>query len=258
MFQIPSSIAERDISPFSGDGLRQLIVSMAQKAYADKEASLGAENMQQLQKMILLSTIDHLWKDHLLAMDHLREGIGLQGYGQKDPLIEYKKQGFKFFEMMMQQITGDVIRKLFSVQLAPADELLQPYEEEFEQHEQETAGDIQYNIAPDGTLIPQGPPPGLSSQEMAQEAAMAMTALGGEAAASGAPAPSRPHPEAAALDLSHMMRAPRQMSLSRGPVGPSGNGGGGAGAGASSVDKVGRNDPCPCGSGKKYKKCHGS
>ena len=74
--------------------------------------------MRQLEKMILLTTIDHLWKDHLLAMDHLREGVGLQGYGQKDPLVEYKKQGYGFFEMMMNQITGDAVRKLYVVQLA--------------------------------------------------------------------------------------------------------------------------------------------
>ena len=102
-------------------GLKKLIVEARRaKLTTPKRSELSApRSMRQLEKMILLTTIDHLWKDHLLAMDHLREGIGLQGYGQKDPLIEYKKQGFRFFEMMMNQITGDVIRKLFAVQLAP-------------------------------------------------------------------------------------------------------------------------------------------
>ena len=187
--------------------------------------------------MILLTTIDHLWKDHLLAMDHLREGIGLQGYGQKDPLIEYKKGGFRFFSMMMEQITGDVVRKIFSVQFAPEamlDEDALTYELE------ETPSEMQYNITEDGSLVP--------SPKLA------------------APAPTQQQPLFAPTP-----RAPRQMTLGRGPVG----GGlsmasGGASSGmisaqpqiatsnSNDVAKVGRNDICPCGSGKKYKKCHGA
>ena len=119
--QFDANIAERDINPFNNDGLSKLIAKLATEAYARKEREMGAEILSQIQRMILLSTIDQLWKDHLLAMDHLREGINLNAYGQKDPLIEYKKQGFRFFEMMMNQITGDVVRKIFAVQLASAD-----------------------------------------------------------------------------------------------------------------------------------------
>src|SRR5690606_7461397 len=110
---------------------KKLIIKLATEAYDRKEKALGGENMRQIEKMILLTTIDHLWKDHLLAMDHLREGVGLQGYGQKDPLIEYKKQGFRFFEMMMNQIAGDVVRKVFAVQLAHAEQA-QHWDEEVE------------------------------------------------------------------------------------------------------------------------------
>jgi preprotein translocase subunit SecA len=233
-------LVERNIQPFNNIGLKNLIMKVADTVYSAKERVLGEQTMRQLEKMILLTTIDHLWKDHLLAMDHLREGIGLQGYGQKDPLIEYKKQGFRFFEMMMNQITGDVVRKLFAVQLAPAD-----FEEEMAaQHDQQ----MQYNLTDDGSLIPvkapeeaiKTPVPFAQPQQQDEEAA-------------------RP-----VFDMASMLaaRRPRQMTLSRGQVAA---GGGGAPAQAVSpvtsapggVEKVGRNDPCPCGSGKKYKKCHG-
>lgn len=237
--QIPSAIEEKDILPFNNIGLRNLISKMAREQYDAKEERLSPENVHQLEKMVLLSTIDHLWKDHLLAMDHLREGIGLQGYGQKDPLIEYKKQGFRFFEMMMNQITGDVVRKIYSVQLTSPMEM----EESFEDDEESLHPEMQYNIAPDGTLIP---------QKVEEKAA---------------PVPAQ------ALDLSKMMKAPRQMTMGRSAMPMAAAAGGGAmGAGSMlplsgvsqsrsvtpDVAKAGRNDPCPCGSGKKYKKCHGA
>jgi preprotein translocase subunit SecA len=252
-FQIDSNIREADISPFNNVGLAKLITDMAEKAYAKKTQDLGPEMMGQVERMILLTTIDHLWKDHLLAMDHLREGINLNAYGQKDPLIEYKKQGFNFFQMMMGQITSDVVRKIFAVQLAQADDMQHAHEgieEVFEQDLEDEMAEtfpeqsMQYNIADDGTLVP------------------ADGSAPSEAEAAAHPAPA----QGVAPDLMSQMRAPRQMSLSRGPMGggllaangpmaepmPSSAGGG------SDVDKVGRNDLCPCGSGKKYKKCHGA
>ena len=118
--QFKPDIQEKDINPFNNVGLKKLILKQADAVYEQKEKTLTETTMRQLEKMILLTTIDHLWKDHLLAMDHLREGVGLQGYGQKDPLVIYKKEGFRFFEMMMNQITGDAVRKLFVVQMAPS------------------------------------------------------------------------------------------------------------------------------------------
>ena len=95
--QFPAQITEKDIQPFNNVGLKNLIMKHANEYYAAKEKQLTEQTVRQLEKMILLTTIDQLWKDHLLAMDHLREGVGLQGYGQKDPLVEYKKQGFRLF-----------------------------------------------------------------------------------------------------------------------------------------------------------------
>ncbi|MEK6580310.1 MAG: SEC-C metal-binding domain-containing protein, partial [Bdellovibrionota bacterium] len=229
-FSFSANVEEKDIHPFNGDGLRNLINKLCGDFYAAKEKQLTEDTMRQLEKMILLTTIDQLWKDHLLAMDHLREGIGLQGYGQKDPLIEYKKQGYKYFEMMMNQITGDVARKLFAVQLAPAD----VYDEEAYEG---LPSNIQYNVSEDGSLLPQ--------KEPKREA----------------PAP--------AFDMNKIVRRPQQMSMGRGPMGspltatPGGPAGGPLSMGSMSPSnpagpKVGRNDPCPCGSGKKYKKCHGT
>jgi preprotein translocase subunit SecA len=255
-FLLNEQVTEKDINPFNDKGLKQLIAKLSDQAYQAKEKLLGVETMRQIEKMILLTTIDALWKDHLLAMDHLREGIGLQGYGQKDPLIEYKKQGFRFFSMMMNQITGDVVRKLFAVQMAPQEADLEMEEPEIE--------DVQYNLAADGSLVP-------------ATAAAAVPGVAARNAPSEPPAgarDARPGAGQPARNFDHLMRArnPRQMTLGRGPLGGGGNAvsvGGGGGAALSpvpsggtaiapGVDKVGRNDPCPCGSGKKYKKCHGA
>jgi preprotein translocase subunit SecA len=133
--------------------------------------------MRHLEQVIYLGSIDQLWKDHLLTMDHLKEGVGLRGYGQKDPLVEYKKEGFALFKMMDERVKLDVITKLFRVQVSAQTEL----DEIQEKREQ-------------------------------QQKNLNFIAGGGETAQ-----------EPAKRDN----------------------------------DKVGRNDPCPCGSGKKYKKCHG-
>jgi preprotein translocase subunit SecA len=146
------------------------------EAYRQKEKELGPELLRYLEKMVLLQVIDHHWKDHLLGMDQLRDGIGLRGYGQKDPLVEYKREGFDMFAAMMERIKGDALDRLFHVQ-----------------------------------AVREAPPP----------------------------------PPQAAVP-------PPRMVLNRGeePIA------------AKTVhrdhEKVGRNDPCPCGSGKKYKKCHGA
>ena len=145
--------------------------------YDEKENQIGSETLRQIEKYIMLQTIDYLWKDHLLSMDHLREGIGLRGYAQKDPLYEYKKEGFEMFSGMLYRCNEDVCEKLFRVQP-------------------------------------------ISDVDMER------------------------------LERRRRLEQQKQMVLGRGegeekrkPV--------------KREKKVGRNDPCPCGSGKKYKKCHG-
>lgn len=98
------------------DALIEDIQNQVRRAYDHKEQELGSELMRYLEKMLLLQVIDHHWKDHLLGMDHLRDGIGLRGYGQKDPLIEYKREGFDMFSSMMDRIKSDVLERMFRVQ----------------------------------------------------------------------------------------------------------------------------------------------
>ena len=161
------------------DALLEDLKAQIRDAYERKEKELGPELMRFLEKNFMLQVIDHHWKDHLLAMDHLRDGIGLRGYGQKDPLIEYKREGYDLFAGMMERIKSDTIERLFLVQAVRESERSAP------------------------------PPPVLS----------------------------RPQPK---LTLNRGEEPVSTQTVHRGD------------------DKVGRNDPCPCGSGKKYKKCHGA
>jgi preprotein translocase subunit SecA len=151
------------------------ICKRAQDRYGEREKTVTLEIMRQLEHHIYLGAIDQLWKDHLLNMDHLKEGVGLRGYGQKDPLVEYKKEGFTLFKLMDEQVKTDVITKLYRVQVTREEQV-----EELQPKEQ------------------------------------TMNFLHGGEDVAGVREPAR-----------------------------------------RDDDKVGRNDPCPCGSGKKYKKCHG-
>ena len=176
-----------------GDSLRDLgrdaliedLKKLVHDGYERKEQELGSELMRFLEKTFMLQVIDHHWKDHLLGMDHLRDGIGLRGYGQKDPLIEYKKEGYDLFAGMMQRIKSDALERLFRVQAV-----------------RQEAPPEQQQAAP--------PPP---------------------------PVIARPQPTLT-LNRGEAAEAPKTVERAD--------------------DKVGRNDPCPCGSGKKYKKCHGT
>ncbi len=229
MFYTESSIKEKDIDPFNDKGLTKCIIELAKKTYNKKLITIGKETLQQIEHIVLLSTIDQLWKDHLLAMDHLREGIGLRGYGQKDPLIEYKKQAFKFFEMMMRQTTGDVVRKLFAVQVAPENYITDDGDEL----------EMEYNVSENGELtggffdnkpqvaLPKGPNPNRMQFNHAQVGAMGSMAMQNQNQGGGMGNPA----------------SPPSVQTS---------------ATVQGVQKVGRNQPCPCGSGKKYKKCHGT
>ena len=163
-------------APDNTDAVIEMAEERVRNLHEEREQSFTSPVMRQIEKIVLLQTLDSLWKDHLLAMDHLKEGIGLRGYGQLNPLVEYQKEGFAMFELMMGVMQQDVVEKIFSVQVTR--------EQEVEQIEQ---------------------------------------------------------------------RRPQQMVMSHGAERED--------VGSTTVrregDKVGRNDPCPCGSGKKYKRCHG-
>jgi len=182
--------------------------------------------MRHHERMIMLSVIDQQWKDHLLSMDHLKEGIGLRGYGQHDPLVEYKKESFEMFEAMMQRFQEDTVRYLYLMQI-----LERPREE-----------------GPGG---PSAPPPGGPAGQSPD--AGVPVPRGGDG--NGRRPPHLVSTSADELEEAFMRRKRRELEQARM-----------AGAGDAapvqqvvrSQEKVGRNDPCPCGSGKKYKKCHGA
>jgi preprotein translocase subunit SecA len=170
-----------------------------------------------LERRIILDVVDTQWKDHLLSLDHLKEGIGLRGYGQKDPLVEFKKEAFVLFEDMMARIDNETVRYLFHVQ-------------------------IQQGEPPPEAREPRPEPPRRQPPSAVAAAA--------SAAARAEEAPAKLPDFARALERKQeRQQKEMQLNAGAGPVEPPKP----VRAGA----KVGRNDPCPCGSGKKYKKCHG-
>jgi preprotein translocase subunit SecA len=191
------------------DALEDLLIERVEAAYEQKEATFSAPVLRHLEKVILLQTVDTLWKDHLLTMDHLKEGVGLSGYAQQNPLNVYKKEGFDRFEEMMGKLQEDAIQKLFAIQPA-------------RHHEAASR-------------------PAVVTDD--EEVAEALAEAGG----------SRP-----AIRLIERFEQQREqqrrqhLQLSHG---------GGQDLKTETVRregaKVGRNDPCPCGSGKKFKRCHG-
>ena len=196
--------------------------------YEAKEKILGAETMRYHERMVMLSVIDGLWKDHLLSMDHLKEGIGLRGYAQQDPLVAYKRESFDMFEAMMLKFQEDTVRFLFRMQI----------------------------IGPDGQPVNAAPQP-----------RRAVPAAPPVASAATRRAPMLEARAARDSDL-HAHSRPRPSTRWRrsSPARSSANSPWPAWPGAPTAsqpnqrrtgEKVGRNDPCPCGSGKKYKKCHG-
>ena len=110
--------------------LREKVLQALRAVYEDKERLLGPERMREFERMILLQVIDSQWKDHLLEMDHLKEGIGLRGYGQRDPLVEYKKESYDMFQELMDRVEEDALRYLFLIQPVVQEEAPQPQRRE--------------------------------------------------------------------------------------------------------------------------------
>jgi preprotein translocase subunit SecA len=193
--------------------------------YEAKEKILGAETMRYHERMVMLSVIDGLWKDHLLSMDHLKEGIGLRGYAQQDPLVAYKKESFDLFEAMMLKFQEDTVRYLFRMQIIGPDG--QPV-----------------NAAPQPNRpVPKAPPVASAAQPLTLDAAPREIAI-----------PTR-QPSTTIDELEKEFHRKKQRELAA----ASRQGGGEPAQAAQrrTGKKVGRNEPCPCGSGKKYKQCHG-
>ncbi len=183
-FGVDLKAADVDLSAMRREEVTANLKQAVNQRYDQKEAAIGAEAMRLHEKYLLLQVIDQQWKDHLLNIDHLKEGIGLRGYGQRDPLIEYKKESFDLFQEMMERIQDRVVKFLWKIEVV--------VEREGEQREVQR---VQRSLP----------------------------------------------------------QAPKQQ-----PMFFSGSGGPSTQTVKHREPKVGRNDPCPCGSGKKYKKCHGA
>jgi preprotein translocase subunit SecA len=172
------------------DTIRDRIVEAAVAAWQEREASAGAEVMRSFERSLVLQTLDHHWRDHLANLDHLRQGIHLRGYAQKNPKQEYKREAFELFSEMLDRVKQDVVKVVLTVQVRSQQDVAAV-------EEPEAVSNVRY-------------------QHADYEEALASPPAGEEAAK--------------AVEAQPFVR---------------------------SGDKVGRNDPCPCGSGKKYKQCHG-
>jgi len=206
-------LSDVDFSDRTSDEISDIIWEQAKASYQEKEALVGREVMERVERDIMLQIVDQQWKDHLYSLDHLKEGIGLRGYGQRDPLVEYKRESFELFQAMKLRVDEEIVRFLWR---------LRPVLSE------EGAG----SAPMPQRRAPRRPPLILSGP-------------------SDQPAPafpgSAPAPPPAQAPHGGGNRQPPRV--------------GGDDAAVKTVrrdePKVGRNDPCPCGSGKKYKKCHG-
>jgi preprotein translocase subunit SecA len=183
-FGIDLKAADVDLDSMRREETKNALIDAVTKRYEEKELAVGTEIMRLHERYLLLQVIDQQWKDHLLMLDHLKEGIGLRGYGQRDPLIEYKKESFDLFQEMMERVQDRVVKYLWKMDVVVSRE-----------GEEQESQRVQRSLPPQK---PKQQPMFLSSGKQESQTVQRREA------------------------------------------------------------KVGRNDPCPCGSGKKYKKCHGT
>ncbi len=220
-FGIDAKAMGADPSELGHDQLSDAMAEAVKTRYEEKEKQFSPDLLRWLERRIILDVVDTQWKDHLLSLDHLKEGIGLRGYGQKDPLVEFKKEAFVLFEDMMTRIDNETVRYLFHVQI------------------QQSEAPPSQQAAPVGAAPPR--------QQMSSAAA----AVASAAARVEEATPQKLPDFARALERKQE-RQQKDLQFQ-------------TGAGQAEAPKpvragakVGRNDPCPCGSGKKYKKCHGA
>ncbi len=234
MGQFGISLGTMGINAANRHDLGETIFEKLKEEYESKEKILGASTMRYHERMVMLSVIDGLWKDHLLSMDHLKEGIGLRGYAQQDPLVAYKRESFDMFEAMMARFQEDTVRFLFRMQILGPD-------------------GRPINAAPEPRRVVPPAPPVASAEQLT---------LNGDGQPRLHDAPPReiaiptraPSTTIDQLEKEFARKKQRELEAAT-------RAGGGNGTEASqrrTGEKVGRNDPCPCGSGKKYKKCHGA
>jgi len=217
----PVSFGLEDVNPASTnrEELTERFVEDALSLYDTRERELGEELMRVLERYLLLSTIDQRWREHLYDMDYLREGIGLRGLAQVDPLIAYKNEGFELFQDLMNTIWSDFARMIFNVEVT-----------------METEG------APEETI----PDPAEASGPSNWVGGGGFTYSSGSSTATALGALSGDD-----------MAAPSALGVAEAPAPRDDDGANVTQRRVDAIDQIGRNDPCWCGSGKKFKKCHG-
>src|SRR5687768_14468031 len=207
----PMTLEGLDLKDKSSEEIGDAIWALAKTSYEEKDRIVGSELLRRVERDIMLQIVDHQWKDHLYSLDHLKEGIGLRGYGQRDPLVEYKKESYALFQDMKARIEEEMVRTLF---------WLRPVLNED---------------------VPAVPRARRTTQMMTNNPgaeaipAFASARTSAPTLEADAPMPSGPGPRPARVGGDDVIKTVRREE-----------------------PKVGRNDPCPCGSGKKYKKCHGA
>jgi preprotein translocase subunit SecA len=205
-----------EFAQLSRQEMTDLIMEHLRQKYQEKEDLVGPDVMRHTERIVMLQVIDNQWKDHLLSMDELKQGIGNRAYGQKDPLVEYKKESMELFEAMWNRIEDETVRYLFFLQVqtgAPAG----PYPEEEEEDEDDVA---------------------IREAEAARQEA------------------ERQRAKQTMEDFTRNIQRKKEKELA--DISFVGGDTSTAARPVNGGQKVGRNDPCPCGSGKKYKKCHGA
>jgi preprotein translocase subunit SecA len=198
-----------DVSGLSAEFITEQIRADAQGAYDDREKQLGTEAMRELERRVVLSVLDRKWREHLYEMDYLQDGIGMRAYGQRDPLVEYQREGFDMFNTMLEGIKEESIGYLFNLEVEVTEETTAEGEAEGAEAEAKGEGDT-------------------------AEAAPTIKAKG----LSEPKRPSKMQYSAPTVDGEGEVEERVESSDGKG-------------------EKVSRNAPCPCGSGKKYKRCHG-
>jgi preprotein translocase subunit SecA len=201
----PAEIDRLEIADQSADRVTDALWALVKTSYEEKEKLLPQEILRRVERDVMLQIVDAQWKDHLYSLDHLKEGIGLRGYGQRDPLVEYKKESFTLFQDMKGRIEEEIVRYLC---------WLRPVSTTEARPAARRASPITMNK------------PAVSAPVFGAQSAQPAAA----ASIGGAGEPPRP----ARTGGDDVIKTFRREE-----------------------PKVGRNDPCPCGSGKKYKKCHG-
>ena len=207
----PAAIEKLDLGQKGSDEIGDAIWALAKTSYEEKDRLVGGELLRRVERDIMLQIVDHQWKEHLRDLDHLKEGIGLRGYGQRDPLVEYKKESFSLFEGMKARIDEEIVRTLFWLRPVLNEEV--PAAPRQRRPTQMTMNNPQAEAVP-AFASRRAPAPSAEADE---------------------PMPGGPGPQPARVGGDDVVKTFRREE-----------------------PKVGRNDPCPCGSGKKYKKCHGA